>query len=110
MFVVVSCFCVFGFGWFGTLVFLVKVVALQEKSSMFLIFSQAFRTSRTFLKFSETEFVGVFGGALFGTNLEAVLVIDYSRTVHLHFQGSRHCSMTIAFGIIITVSITTNQT
>ena len=53
----------------------------KGKIEHFRSFSETFRSNRKFPKISETEFVGVLGRASFRTNLKAVLVMDYTRTL-----------------------------
>ena len=57
-----------------------KVVAVKENQA-FSVISETFRNKWKSRKFSETEFVGVLRGASFGTNLKAVLVMDYTLTL-----------------------------
>ena len=71
----VCCFCLFAFlvSGFDTLVEDAVVdtnsPVFGNRPEHFRSFSETPRSNQKFRKFSETEFVGVLGGASFGTNL-----------------------------------------
>ena len=98
---------------------LIKVAVFNEKSRIFRTLSETFRTNWTFRKVSEPELVGVLGRASFATILDAVLAMDYTRTLSLilvkmsqiflagmscDLEGNRRVFMTIAFIVVITVA------
>ena len=78
----------FLFSWFSGFDTLVEDALVDTNSPCFWQLPRAFSVifenvpkQLEYSRFSETEFVGVLGGASFRTNLQAVLVLDYTRTL-----------------------------